>query len=266
MHISFSDCCVKTNVQNAHMNWLDPILRRLAVLAVRKGWLFPVLEQRLRHAFVEAASALCEGEATDSKISIMTGLQRRDIARLRQEAASDPAQRQPLAEIIALWSSDPAYDPQGIPALGEGASFATLARRVRKDVHPRTFLDVLVANGAVTEEGGRVVLHTRSYKPLAGSEDQLAYLAGNVGDHLASAVANVVDGAGKYDMAVHYRGLSAGAVRELDAAFRARMKLVLQEMDTMARGFPGAEDGPYRLRAGGYFFDDAKSKARSDDA
>lgn len=265
LHISLCYCCVKINVQNTHMHWLDPIFRRIAWLAVRKGWLFPVLEQRLRHAYVDAAISLGDGEVTDSKISIMTGLQRRDIVRLRGETAPSQNQRQPLAEIIALWSNDKDYDPKGIPVQGDGASFATLARRVRKDVHPRTFLDVLIENGAVTEVEGKVILNTRTYRPLAGSDDQLAYLADNVGDHLASAVSNVVDTARNYDMAVHYRGLSASAIEKLDRLFRARMAETLKELDTMARTMPAADDGPYRFRAGGYFFDDFKTKVKPDD-
>lgn len=259
-------CAVKKNVHNAHMYWLDPIFSRLGRLAVQKGWLFPVLAQRLRLAYVEAAQSLCDGEATDSKLSIMTGLQRRDIARLRGETKPAGAQRQPLAEIIATWANDTDYDPKGIPVLGEGASFASLARSVRKDVHPRTFLDLLIENGAVTEQGGQAILHTRSYLPPTGSDDQLVYLGQNVGDHLASAAANVVDSAGKYDMAVHYTGLSAKAVQHLDAEFRRRMALILQDIDRMARALPESENGPYRFRAGGYFFDDLTSKARSDDS
>lgn len=247
------------------MLWLDPILRPLARLAVRKGWLFPVVELRLRHAYIDAADSLGEGEATDSKVSIMTGLQRRDIARLRREATPPQNRRQPLAEIIALWWDDPAYDLKGIPVQGAGASFTNLARRVRKDVHPRTFLDVLIENGAVNEIGEKVILNTRSYQPLSGSDDQLAYLADNVGSHLATAVSNVVDAAGNYDMGVHYKGLSASAIEQLDTHFRARMKETLQELDTMARALPATEDGPHRFRAGGYFSDDLVYKAKSHD-
>ncbi|MEO9514459.1 MAG: DUF6502 family protein [Paracoccaceae bacterium] len=244
------------------MLWLDPILRPIARLAVRKGWLFPLVENRLRHAYVEVAQTLADGGGTDSKISIMTGLQRRDIARLRKDTAAPQTQRQPLAEIIALWWDDPDYDPQGLPVQGDGASFSSLARRVRQDVHPRTFLDILIENGAVKEVEDQVILNTRSYQPLAGSDDQLTYLAHNVGDHLTTAVSNVVDGAQNYDMGVHYNGLSESAIKQLDAHFRARMKQTLQEMDTMARAFPDSEDGPHRFRAGGYFSDDLDSKAK----
>ncbi|MEP0960261.1 MAG: DUF6502 family protein [Roseobacter sp.] len=252
-------------MQITHMTWLDPILRPLARLAVTKGWLFSTVTHRLRHAYVEAADAAGGGVVTDSKVSVLTGLQRRDIARLRKEAAPVQIQRQPLAEIIGVWWADPDYDPEGIPILGDGPSFTTLARGVRKDVHPRTFLDVLIENGAVTEAGEMVILNTRRYQPLSGSEDQLAYLADNVGDHLTTAVSNVVDATGNYDMAVHYKGLSAAAIEQLDAHFRARMTQTLEEIDTMAREMPTDQNGPHRFRAGGYFSDDLNCKAQPDD-
>ncbi|MEP5633461.1 MAG: DUF6502 family protein [Tateyamaria sp.] len=247
------------------MNWLDPILRPLARLAVQQGWLFPVVELRLRHAYVKAAQTADDGVATDSKISIMTGLQRRDIARLRNETTSVQGRRQPLAEIIALWWDDPSYDPDGIPIQGESASFTTLARSVRQDVHPRTFLDVLVQNGAVSQVGEMVALKTRSYQPLAGSDDQLAYLADNVGDHLAAAVSNVVGATKHYDMGVHYQGLSAAAIKQLNDHYKSRMAQTLAELDTMARTLPTSQDGPHRFRAGGYFFDDLEIKAAPHD-
>ncbi|MEP5758662.1 MAG: DUF6502 family protein [Litoreibacter sp.] len=247
------------------MHWIDPILRPLARLAIRKGWLFPTVEHRLRRAYIVAAEVINGGATTDSKVSIMTGLQRRDIARLRRETDTPQNQRQPLAEIIALWWDDAAYDPAGIPIQGEYGSFTSLARCVRQDVHPRTFLDVLIENGAVHEDGQKVILNTRSYQPLSGSEDQLTYLADNVGDHLATAVANVVDEAGNYDMGVHYNGLSAGSIEQLNVHFRARMKQTLQELDTMARAIPATEDGHHRFRAGGYFFDDLESKGEPHD-
>lgn len=247
------------------MRWLDPILTPLARLAVRKGWLFPVVEHRLRNAFVEAAISIGGGKITNSKISIMTGLQRRDIARMRRETAPSQNSRQPLAEIIARWWDDPDYDPKGIPFQGSGASFMTLARDVRQDVHPRTFLDVLIENGAVTETGEMVILNTRSYQPLAGSDEQLNYLADNVGDHFTASVSNVVDAAGNYDMGVHYEGLSAEAIEDLDTHYRARMTQVVQELDTMVRALPQNAYGPYRFRAGGYFFDNSNRKAKSHD-
>ncbi|WP_299970959.1 DUF6502 family protein [uncultured Roseobacter sp.] len=266
LHISLLNCVVKKNVQITHMFWLDPILKPLARLCVRKGWLFPEVEHRLRCAYVEAAQVIDGAGTTDSKISIKTGLQRRDIARLRGESAPPDTKRHPVAEIIALWWDDPTFDPEGIPVRGDGASFTSLARSVRKDVHPRTFLNILIENGAVSEIGEQVRLNTRSYRPLSGSDEQLAYLADNVGDHLAAAVSNVVDRGRKYDMAVHYKGLSESAISQLDQHFRARMRQTLQELDTMARDIPSPENGVHRFRAGGFFFDDSDYEAKPHDS
>lgn len=265
LHISLINCGVKKNVQITHMHWLDPILRPLARLAVRKGWLFPVVERRLRHAYVYAAQAVDGDGTTDSKISIKTGLQRRDIARLRGDRDPTEPKRQPLAEIIALWWDDPAFDPKGIPIQGDGASFTGLARSIRKDVHPRTFLNILIEIGAVSEVDEQVSLNVRSFRPPSGSDEQLAYLADNVGDHLGAAVSNVVDGGRNYDMGVHYKGLSANAISQLDRHFRTRMKQTLEELDTMARNFPATEDGLHRFRAGGFFFDDLSNEANQND-
>lgn len=244
------------------MTWLDPILRQIARLSVRQGWLFPLVEQRLRAAFVQAAMAENAGAVTDSKISIVTGLQRRDVARLRAETAPAPApaHRQPLAEIIALWWDDPRFDPEGIPMQGSGGDFATLARSVRKDVHPRTFLDILIETGAVEADGDMVRLKSRSYCPAAGSEDQLAYLSDNIADHLSVAVRNVVDDAKEFELAVHYKGLSREAIKELKAHHRKGMTQLLAELDAMARAMPKTHSGDHRFRAGGYFFDDLDKK------
>ncbi|PYE85777.1 DUF6502 family protein [Pseudoroseicyclus aestuarii] len=236
------------------MHWLDPILSPLARLAVRKGWLFPAVERRLRQAYIAAATSGGEGAMTDSRISVMTGLQRRDIARLRREEAPEQPPRQPLAEIISRWWDDPAYDPAGLPIQGEAGSFTALARSVRQDVHPRTFLDLLIESGAVTEEAGRASLTTRSYQPLPGSEEQLGYLADNVGDHLSAAVSNVLGEAGNYDMAVHYDGLSPEAIATLEERYRAGMTRLVEELDSMVRALPQSAEGQQRFRAGGYFF------------
>lgn len=241
------------------MNVLDPILSPLARLAIRRGWAFPMLADRLRHAFLAAAQDEAGSDATDSRLSVLTGLQRRDIAKLRDAGASPPApRRQPLAEIIAKWWDDPAYDTDGIPVLGDNASFTHLARSVRKDVHARTFLDVLIEIGAVEETNGTVCLKTRTYQPLPGSDDQLGYLADNVGDHLNVAVANVTNNADRFDVSVHYQGLSETAIARLDALWRQKQTGILREMNDVARALPRSDDGPNRFRAGAYFHEDTK--------
>lgn len=242
----------KKNVHITHMKHVDLILRPLARLAIRRGWTFGEVSERLRRAFLVAARAEAGPDATDSRLSVMTGLQRRDIARLKDSTDPKP-QRQPLSEIIALWAEDPAFDTSALPAKGPHPSFASLAAQVRKDVHPRTFLDMLIAAGAVTETDDGLRLSARGYQPLPGSEDQLAYLGANVGDHLSAAVTNIVDGADAYDVSVHYTGLNAEAVARIEALWRQKQQELAQELNRFVRHLPAEADGDQRFRAGAYF-------------
>ena len=113
----------------------DALLAPIARLAVAKGVLFPQVAERLKHQFLHAAEG--EKTSTDSNVSLMTGLQRRDIGRLRDlpDEAPDPVNH--LARLVMVWRLD--FDGQTLARSGE-ISFASLAAMIRKDVHPRSLL------------------------------------------------------------------------------------------------------------------------------
>jgi hypothetical protein len=138
-----------------------------------------------------------------------------------------------------------------IPRTGPAPSFEALARSVRRDVHPRALLDQLVAAGSVAEEGERVRLLRRAYAPGGGAPEQIAYLADNLHDHGAAAVANVLSDRGFFDRAAHFGGLSTDAATALAELFDRRQMEVLREVAEAARARQ-REDGPVRVRFGGY--------------
>ena len=234
---------------------LDHILLPLARLCIARGVRFTDAAQRLRHAFLRAAMAEAGPAATDSRISVMTGLQRRDIAALKAGEGAAPAlPPNPLSRIVAAWQADPALAGQPLPRRGEGPSFEALAWQVRKDLHPRTLLDQLVAAGTVrVDDADRVHLVQTAYQPLPGSDDQLAYLADNVGDHLETAVDNVTGAARRLERAVHYDGLDPAAVAELDAMWRASQQAAMTALNARASQLQASRPGRRRFRAGAYF-------------
>lgn len=238
------------------LDLLDALLAPFARLMVALGVPFPALAERLKGHYVDAATRLSEDKPTDSRLSVLTGLQRRDIARLRDFELKEPRLTH-LSRLVALWQSDPAY--QGKPLLkgGDAPSFEALAWEVRRDVHPRTLLDALLAAGTVELDGETVQLRATSYQPLAGSEDQMAYLARNIGDHLQAATVNVTsEGAPYFERAAHFSGLSKAQVDELEGSYReGQMKLLetLAAKSEDMKKLPN-EAGTYRFRAGGYFY------------
>lgn len=257
-HIFGFACPVNKNVHIAHVLMiLDSLLAPLARLLVARGVLFPDFAERMRAHYVAAAERRA-GKATDSRLSVLTGLQRREVTRLRGFVPRDERPNH-LARLVALWQTDPAWSGDGAPLVlprnGPAPSFEALAWSVRRDVHPRTMLDALTASGtvAVTDDGVRLL--KGSYQPLAGSEDQLAYLARNLGDHLGTATANVLaEGPPQFERAVHYGGLSAEQVAELEAFHAEGQMALFQDLSRRAATMKAdGAGGDRRFRAGAYF-------------
>lgn len=242
---------------------LDRLLGPFARLMVARGVQFPELAERLKAHYVEAAKGMSDGKMTDSRLSVLTGLQRRDIARLRALPASEPRTHH-LARLLALWQNEPAFAGRDLPKNGPAPSFEALAKIVRKDIHPRTMLDTLAAAGAVAidDETQQVCLLQSSYQPLSGSEDQLAYLTQNLGDHFDAATDNVLgQDPPHFERAVHYSALTKDHVAALKADYDAGQMALLKrlsaraaEMKKDAMKLP-PENRTVRFRAGGYFYE-----------
>ncbi|NNE80790.1 MAG: hypothetical protein HKN18_11020 [Silicimonas sp.] len=244
------------------LDLLDRLLDPLARLMISRGVLFPEFADRMKRSYLGAATHQITAEGhktTDSRISILTGLQRRDIARLR---AIEPNEQRPnpLARLVALWQTHPDFSHGGkalaLDRSGSKRSFDALAKMVRRDVHPRTMLDSLEAAGTLgIDRNGRIHLEETSYQPLSGSEDQIAYLAANVGDHLCAATDNVVGNSPpRFERAVHYGGLTSDQIAELDADFRDAQMDILKRLNQKAAKMKHSASGSHRFRAGGYFY------------
>lgn len=242
------------------LDLLDSLLSPLARILVRRGIPFPDFAERMKAHYVRAAEAQSDGAATDSRVSVLTGLQRRDVARLR---SYEPKPERPnhLVSLVARWQTEPGYQgftkPLVLPKNGPAPSFEALAASIRKDIHARTMLDALEEAGTVgvNEEAQRVTLLKTSYQPLAGSDDQIAYLADNLGDHISAATENVLaDQPQHFERAVHYASLSAEDVAILDATYQGRQMELFEELSRMAADMKSQGKGTERFRAGGYFY------------
>lgn len=253
------------------LNLLDPLLSAFARLTVARGILFPDLIERLKHHYIDAATDMTTdttgGKVTDSRLSVLTGLQRRDIVRLRELPQFEQAPNH-LARLVALWQTEPDYSTEGTPnplaKNGPAPSFEALARIVRRDVHPRTMLDTLQATGTIAIKNNQTVqLLQTSYQPLAGSEDQLAYLANNAGDHLNAATDNVLGHTPPhFERAVHYTQLTTRQIEELKAEFDAGQMALLERLSKKAADMKKlpSENAHDRFRAGGYFYHTSKGE------
>ena len=220
-----------TQVHGPLMRLLRPLVR----LCIRSGMTFPALSQLLRELYVNVAEhefALDGKEQTDSRVSLLTGINRKEVARLR--GAGTPVQETPASlsrtsAIIARWLSAPEFtDQDGEPlplprtAANDAPSFEALVASVTKDVRPRAVIDEWLDRKLVTiNEAGQVVLVEAAFVPHGGDEQKWHYFGRNIHDHIAAAVANVAAAKPPFmERAVHYDGLSSELARQLEARSR----------------------------------------------
>ena len=181
---------------------------------------------------------------TDSRVSLLTGIHRKEVARLRGAGApvsAVPAAVSRTSRIFARWLSAPEFTnaagrPLPLARTGaEGhASFESLVASVTRDVRPRAVLDEWLDRRLVAlDPEGRVVLTEAAFVPAGGSDQQLYYFGRNLHDHIAAAVANVLGEDARFmERAVHYDGLSQQLAEALELRSR---ELAIETLRTLNR-------------------------------
>jgi hypothetical protein len=256
------------------------LLRPLIRLMMQSGLTFPVLADALRSLFVEVAvnDILTDPKArTDSRISLLTGVHRKEIRRLREmprDRSDTPGVVTLASQIVGRWvGTVPFIDADGRPrplsranpgTEASDSSFDTLVESVTTDIRPRAVLDNLLSHGVVfLDAEDRVQLKTEAFIPRPGGEEQLFYFARNLHDHVAAAVANIgAAGAAPFlDRSVHYDGLTPAQAAELQEYARAGAMRVLLDVNRRALELSESEPStaaacPRRVNFGVYVFDD----------
>ncbi|WP_237479637.1 DUF6502 family protein [Lichenibacterium dinghuense] len=237
-----------TKLQAALVRLLRPMVR----LLVRRGITFPALCEVLRELYVNVAEhdfALPGKEQTDSRVSLLTGIHRKEVRRLRGAGAPVsvvPASLSRTSRILARWladrsTTDAAGHPLPLPRVAPAGqpSFEALVESVTRDLRPRAVLDEWIDKRlAVLDAADVVTLLERAYVPAGGDDQQLYYFGRNLHDHVAAAVANVSADAPRFlERAVHYDGLSAGLAAELERRSRDLA------MDALTAANRAAHDG-----------------------
>lgn len=239
--------------QSLLLSAVDALLAPMAQLCLAKGLTIQSVEERLRHAFVQAAigeHGHLAASRLNSRISASTGLTRREVARLQCQASNPgPAHRRPrrssATELFTRWTCEPGLqgadgEPLPLPRLGPPPSFERLAQSVTQDIHPRSLLDELCRLGlaAWDIEIDQVRLLKDAFVPRGDWARMTGFLADNVGDHLRSATANVL-GSGKEHMeqsifADELSVQSLQAFRDLMAAqWRHLLKSVVPRLEKL---------------------------------
>ena len=277
---TLDDCQVTAVVSSQPTLALDRVLRVLQPLVrllLRNGVTYTVFAAALKRLFLDTARQELAQRgmlATDSAVSLLSGVHRRDVRTLtRADAAADaaaapaPPERLGLAaQVVARWMNDSDYlDAQGrtrvLPKSGDGASFDALVARVSRDVRPKAVLGELLRLGVVHESDAGITLEGSGFAPRQGFEEVSWLTANNLQDHAAAAVANLLGEGNHLEQAVFVDEITEASAQRLQqvsvqawkAAFKTVMGEAQQRFDADAARAP-ADQRTHRARFGVYFF------------
>jgi hypothetical protein len=254
--------------------------RPLARFLIQRSIPFPFAANLLRRVYVDVAVKefpVPGKPQTDSRITLLTGVHRKDVKRLRHEPhvpLRAPRVASLSSQLIARWTTLPAYldeqgAPQALPRLPGDAgahSFESLVRSLNTDIRPRVVLDEWLRLGiAALDDDDRVHLEVQAFVPSKGSDEMTYYFGRNLHDHIAASVHNMLGAEPLLERSVHYNNLSGAAVTELNALAKERAMQVLQELNARALQFQQRDSGTpgasHRVNFGVYFFTEDEAAA-----
>jgi len=224
---------------------LRRLLRPLVRLLIRHAVPYRAFCELAKRAYVDAALhdfALPGKKPSISRVSILTGLTRKDVQGLVNEpsaSSSETGERyNRAARVLTAWIRDPDFlhasgKPRALASEGT-MSFAALVRRHSGDMPTRAVLDELMRVGAVRRSAdGLYEPVARAYVPQSGTLDKLNILGNDVGDLIDTIDHNLQHGGDdpRFQRKVMYHSIDAQALPAFRRLSAVQAQTLLERLD-----------------------------------
>ncbi|MCE5978116.1 DUF6502 family protein [Pseudomonas sp. JR33AA] len=257
---------------------LRRVMRPLVRLMLRKGVTYTMFTDLLKEVFVDVAHRefrLNDTAPTDSRISLLTGVHRKDVRRLRNEGdaavAALPDNITLGAQLVNVWTNTPPFcSAPGqaralarLASVGGDCSFDALVAKVSTDIRGRVVLDEWLRLGVVRlDEQDCVHLEAHAFVPQKGFDEKAAYFGHNLHDHACAAVHNLSgEGQPFFERSVHYDALSPASVEHLREVVAKDGMQTLLAFSRLAAALESADEPAreqrQRITVGLYFYTEA---------
>ena len=250
------------------------LLRPLARILLRNGISYGTFADLAKWIFVDVATkefAIKDRKQSTSRVSVITGLSRREVMRVRKLPRPDISEsiekHNRAARVIAAWRREPEFldaegKPAPLPMEGDGATFSDLVKRFSGNVPSRAVLDELMHVGSVDlSTDDTVRLLTRAYIPKGYDSHKINILGTDV-KHLLSTInhnlqSNITDPL--FQRKVSYDNLPDEVLEKFHNQFNKKAQNLLESADKWLaqydRDVTPSIEGTGRNQAGfGIFF------------
>lgn len=177
------------------------LLRPFVRFCLRRGLRMSDMQDALKRAMLDVAEEEIRASGAPSNISrlsVVTGLQRKEIKRLSSGENINSESADLLTRVIGQWQSDPQFKSKdgkakGLTVIGKDSEFSELVNSLSNDVSPYTVLFGLEQAGAIEKKDSRVFLKAPLYLTDKNIKQSLSILAEDVSDLMQAVEGNVFD-------------------------------------------------------------------------
>jgi Family of unknown function (DUF6502) len=254
------------------------ILAPLVRLLIAKGVTFQMASEVLKQVYVRVAQKQFadDDEATGTKLSLLTGLNRKEIRRLTSEdVETRGAPMSSYASAVhSVWRTQRRWlDKKGKPKVlprrttNHLLSFDDLVKSVTTDHRPSAILEELTRLAVVEiDSEGQVVLHPGAFVNTGDFEDRLYAAGESTSDHLGAAFANVTMEEPNFflNRFIYSDELSDESAEALHQRARehwqrVRTDVIEQAIEAEARDVDSGKARKTRMRVGMYFYSETQN-------
>ena len=176
-------------------------------------------------------------DANMSRVALLTGLTRREVARLRDVTKQDPVvlddPMAPLGHVLADWHKKPHYlDANGKPRkLDLNDDLEPLVDQHRGDVPRTTVISELEEHGAIAIEGTDVYVKSRYFMPQELKPQSIERFGRVVGDLSATIVHNLFHEDARFEGRATNDRVAATSQQAFQRFLERRAMELLEEAD-----------------------------------
>lgn len=268
---------MESNEKAVVLGYLRVVLEPVIRLMLRMGITWREFAELTKAVFVDVATAEfgIRGRPTNvSRVAILTGLDRRDVRKLRKATGDAPPKgyQSKASQILSAWYHEPDFlDADGRPAVlavdGEGATFAELMRRYAPALPAGAMIRELKAAEAVEElADGRLRAVKKFYVPSGVSPERLRLWSSVLSD-----VANTIEHnlsrdesqPARFERRVLNLRVQKKALPEFRALLETEAQALLERLDDWLAAHQVADDRDgegIRLGAGIYHIEDRRDR------
>ena len=177
------------------------ILKPIVRLCLKRSLKIQDLLEAAKVAFLDLSEEEMRAQGAEvsmSRLSIMTGIHRRDVMRLWRDEKPPKQEGSQLKRVIWKWQQDERFQnkagrPRLLQVEGKQSEFVDLVQSVSQDLNPYTILFELERIGAITRVDDKIKLEGTVYIPKGDVLEGFALLSADAADLIMGVEENVFE-------------------------------------------------------------------------